>query len=61
MKLACDLHIHSCLSPCGDALMTPNTIVGMAFIMFLAILFTTLLAKVVSFFTNIVDEIMFRI
>ena len=38
-----------------------GTIVGMAFIMFLAILFTTLLAKVVSFFTNIVDEIMFRI
>lgn len=38
-----------------------GTIVGMAFIMFLIILFTTLLAKVVSFFTNIVDEIMFRI
>lgn len=32
MKLFCDLHIHSCLSPCGDALMTPNNIVGMAFI-----------------------------
>ena len=32
MKLACDLHIHSCLSPCGDALMTPNNIVGMAYI-----------------------------
>ena len=32
MKLACDLHVHSCLSPCGDALMTPNNIVGMAFI-----------------------------
>lgn len=31
-KLYCDLHIHSCLSPCGDALMTPNNIVGMAFI-----------------------------
>ena len=31
-KLFCDLHIHSCLSPCGDALMTPNNIVGMAFI-----------------------------
>ncbi len=30
--LFCDLHIHSCLSPCGDALMTPNNIVGMAFI-----------------------------
>ena len=32
VKLACDLHIHSCLSPCGDSLMTPNNIVGMAFI-----------------------------
>jgi len=25
-----DLHIHSCLSPCGDNDMTPNNIVGMA-------------------------------
>ena len=32
MKMYCDLHIHSCLSPCGDALMTPNNIVGMAYI-----------------------------
>lgn len=32
MKLFCDLHLHSCLSPCGDMLMTPNNIVGMAFI-----------------------------
>ena len=32
MKLYCDLHIHSCLSPCGDMLMTPNNIVGMAYI-----------------------------
>lgn len=32
MKLFCDLHIHSCLSPYGDGLMTPNNIVGMAFI-----------------------------
>ena len=32
MRLACDLHMHSCLSPCGDSLMTPNNIVGMAFI-----------------------------
>lgn len=30
MKIACDLHIHSCLSPCGDALMTPNNICNMA-------------------------------
>ena len=29
-KLAYDLHIHSCLSPCGDAEMTPNNIAGMA-------------------------------
>lgn len=26
-----DLHMHSCLSPCGDADMTPNNIAGMAF------------------------------
>lgn len=32
MKLFVDLHIHSCLSPCGDELMTPNNIVGMAFL-----------------------------
>lgn len=25
-----DLHVHSCLSPCGDADMTPNNIAGMA-------------------------------
>ena len=30
MKLWCDLHIHSCLSPCGDELMTPNNLVNMA-------------------------------
>ncbi|MBF7097830.1 PHP domain-containing protein [Alkalibacter mobilis] len=33
MKLkpfAVDLHIHSCLSPCGDVDMTPNNIVNMA-------------------------------
>ncbi|MDD3243879.1 MAG: phosphoesterase [Eubacteriales bacterium] len=30
MKLAVDLHIHSCLSPCGDNDMTPNNIAGMA-------------------------------
>ncbi len=32
MKLAADLHIHSCLSPCGDAAMTPNNLVNMAYI-----------------------------
>ncbi len=30
MGLSYDLHIHSCLSPCGDADMTPGNIVGMA-------------------------------
>lgn len=30
MKLFCDLHMHSCLSPCGDDLMTPNNIVNMS-------------------------------
>ncbi len=30
MKLYYDLHIHTCLSPCGDADMTPNNIVNMA-------------------------------
>lgn len=30
MKLYYDLHIHSCLSPCGDDDMTPNNIVNMA-------------------------------
>ena len=32
MKCAVDLHMHSCLSPCADDDMTPNNIVGMAFI-----------------------------
>lgn len=26
----CDLHLHSCLSPCGDGDMTPGNIVGMS-------------------------------
>ncbi len=26
----CDLHIHSCLSPCGDEDMTPGNIIGMS-------------------------------
>lgn len=30
IKLSYDLHIHSCLSPCGDEDMTPANIVGMA-------------------------------
>ncbi len=32
MRLSVDLHIHSCLSPCGDAEMTPNNLVNMAWI-----------------------------
>ena len=30
MTVYCDLHLHSCLSPCGDEDMTPNNIVRMA-------------------------------
>lgn len=30
MKLFCDFHIHSCLSPCSDNDMTPGNIVAMA-------------------------------
>lgn len=30
ISLAYDLHIHSCLSPCGDDDMTPGNVVGMA-------------------------------
>lgn len=30
MKCYYDLHMHTCLSPCGDDDMTPNNIVGMA-------------------------------
>ena len=29
-RLFCDLHIHSCLSPCGDYDMTPANLLGMA-------------------------------
>lgn len=31
-RYAYDLHIHSCLSPCGDVLMTPPNIVNMAYL-----------------------------
>ncbi len=40
---------------------TLGTIVGMAFIMFLAILFTSLVMDMVTFVTNIVSEITYRI
>lgn len=33
IKLYYDMHIHSCLSPCGDADMTPNNIANMAAIL----------------------------
>ena len=33
-----DLHIHSCLSPCGEEEMTPNNIVGMAQILELPVI-----------------------
>lgn len=32
MAFAVDLHIHSCLSPCGDEQMTPGNIAGMAYL-----------------------------
>ena len=32
MKYAVDLHMHSCLSPCGDMDMTPNNIVNMCYL-----------------------------
>ncbi len=41
MKYTYDLHIHSCLSPCGSDDMTPNNIVNMAFIKGLDIISVT--------------------
>ncbi len=38
-----------------------GTVVGMVFIMFLAVLFTTLVGKIVGLVTNIVDEIQYRL
>lgn len=32
IRLAADLHIHSCLSPCADMEMTPNNLVNMAYL-----------------------------
>ena len=40
-QLAYDLHLHSCLSPCGDEEMTPNSIAGMAKLNGLSILALT--------------------
>ena len=33
MKISYDLHLHSCLSPCGDNDMTPNNIINMALLL----------------------------
>lgn len=41
MKVYYDLHLHSCLSPCGDQDMTPNNIVNMASILGLDIIALT--------------------
>ncbi len=41
MSLFYDLHIHSCLSPCGDEDMTPNNIVNMSYIKGLDIIAVT--------------------
>ncbi len=43
-----------------NVLTTLGTILGMVIIMFIAILFTTLLGKLVSFVTNIITELQFR-
>ena len=37
-----------------------GTIVGMVVIIFLAILFTTLIGKIISFISNIITELSFR-
>ncbi|MBQ9757995.1 MAG: PHP domain-containing protein [Clostridia bacterium] len=41
MSLYYDLHIHSCLSPCGDEDMTPNNIVNMSYLKGLDIIAVT--------------------
>ncbi len=44
-----------------NVITTLGTVVGMVFIMFIAVLFTTLVGKIVSLITNIVDEIQYRL
>ena len=44
-----------------NALTCIATIVGMAFIMFIGILFSSLMAKIISFVTNIIEEINYRL
>ncbi|MCE5344333.1 MAG: PHP domain-containing protein [Eubacteriales bacterium] len=41
MQVYCDLHMHSCLSPCGDDDMTPWNLVGMAKVKGLAVIALT--------------------
>ena len=43
-----------------NVIMIICSIVGMAFIMFVALLFTTLLGKIVGFVTNIITELAYR-
>jgi hypothetical protein len=43
-----------------NILTTAGTILGMIVIMFVALLFSTLLGKLVSFVTNIITELQFR-
>ena len=43
------------------AITAVGTIVAMVFIMFIAVLFSTLVTKVVSFVYNIIDEIQYRV
>jgi hypothetical protein len=41
MKVFYDLHLHSCLSPCGDMDMTPNNLVNMAALLGLQVIALT--------------------
>jgi asparagine N-glycosylation enzyme membrane subunit Stt3 len=38
-----------------------GAVLGMVFIMFIAVLFSTLITKVISFVYNIIDEIQYRV
>ena len=48
-------------SPFKSILTSLGTIVGMMFLMFLGLLFTTLMAKIIKFVTDIATEIGFRL
>ena len=43
-----------------SVLIAAVTIVGMIFIMFIAVLFSTLITKIISFIFSIVDELQYR-